>query len=352
LEHHDLPMKLLLSLAFWALALTWVGDEKYAQAGEQDADCASLPSLVFKTDSDDLPIALAKRCYQGGDAFAHSYVQSLYLAHLTDVSEDTEKALMGPDDEHSPESYLKALMIRMLTTASRPAYSDHFYRQEYLGKAVEGGIRAAKLFTVYQSLAKGSTSDPQVEFPDDMGMAQREAIQYFGDGCVQIGFSDARNDEFLAKYWTTPEYPQMIANHVAGNCGYAIDFAQRNSLDPQLVGEFFVTMARFVYEQSRGLGDSMADIRRMTAEQAAQAPPPEVLRWMKNYKEHAKESPLDWCDQYLPDKSNLCYRVAFKDHFNCMSVLSMPASYDVRHSAEYDLCRVGEIAKFRDALLN
>ena len=345
-------VKSLLSLIVWGLALTWLGDGKYAHAGEQDADCTSLPSLVFKTDSDDLPIALTKRCYQEGDSFAHSYLQSLYLAHLTDVSKETAKALMGPDDEHSPESYLKALMIRMLTTASRPAYSDHFYRREYLGKAIEGGVRAAKLLAAYQSLAKGSRGESQVTLPEDMGKAQREAIEYFADGCIQVRFSAERNDEFLEKYWTAPEYPQMVANHVADNCGYAIDFAERNTLDPQGVGEFFITMARLIYEQSRGFGDIREDLLKMTAEQASQAPTPEVLHWLNKYKEHAEESPLDWCDQYLPDKSNLCYRVAFKDHFNCMSVLSMPASYDVRHSAEYDLCRVGEIAKFREALLN
>lgn len=351
-ERLKLMVKSLLYSAIWVLTLTSGFDGKYAQADQLNAGCATLPSIVFKAELQELTIALAERCYQEGDDFAHSYLQSLYLAHITNISEDNQGALMGPDGAHSPESYLKALLIRMLSTNSRPAYGDHFYRQEYLRKAVEGEVRFAKILAVYRSLANRSTNELKVELPEDMEKAHREAIEYFGDGCTQIRFSVERNDEFLGKYWQVPEYPQMLANHVKENCGYAIDFAERNDLKPQVVGEFFFTMSRLVFEQSHGLGDSRQELKKMTAKEASENPSPEVVHWLKKYKENGAESPLDWCDQYFPGKRNLCYRVAFMDHFTCMSALSMPSIYDVRHSAEYDLCRAGAIAKFKNALLD
>ncbi|MEQ8287107.1 hypothetical protein [Thalassospira sp.] len=345
-------MKSFLFFVIGLLTLTWDFDGKYAQAEQPNADCASLPSVVFKTEFQDLPIELAEHCFLEDDAFAHSYLQSLYLAHLTNVSESNRTTLMRPDGNHSPESYLKALLIRMLTTDSRPAYSDHFYWQEYLRKAVEGDVRYAKILAVYRNVVSRSSNELEVELPEDMGKAHREAIEYFADGCTQVRFSPERNDEFLAKYWQTPEYPQMLANHVANNCGYAIDFAERNALKPQVVGEFFITMPRLVFERSRGLEDSMATLKGMTAKEASDDLVPEVDHWLNKYKGELTESPLDWCDQYVPGKKNLCYRVAFRDHFTCMSSLSMPSPYDVRHSSEYELCRAGEIAKFKDALLD
>lgn len=348
-----LKAKYFLYCVVWVTALISTSDLKYAQAEQQNDDCTSLPLIVFKGELHQSTIDLAEYCFQEGDAFAHSYLQSLYLAHLTDLSDEIKRALTEPDDDHSPESYFKALLIRILSSRSKPAYSNYFYRNEYLRKALEGNVRFAKIFAAYQNLAKNrSTEKPEVQLPEDMGKAHWEAIEYFGDGCAQIRFSQDFNDEFLAKYWQTPEYPQMVAKHVADNCHYAIDFSERNALKPQVVGDFFITMPRLVFEQSRGHEDGLAELYDMTAKDASDELVPDVSYWLKKYKENTTESPLDWCDRYFPGKSNLCYRVAFKDDFVCMSVLSMPSSYDVRYSAEYDLCRAGEIAKFKGALFD
>ncbi|MBO6772953.1 MULTISPECIES: hypothetical protein [unclassified Thalassospira] len=352
-EAFKLRAKSFLYSVVWLLTLTLNVDVGPAQAEPQDVNCASLPSIVFKLELHQRTIELAEQCFHEGDAFAHSYLQSLYLAHLTDQSEEMFSALRGPDDADSPESYMKALLLRMLSSGSKPTYSEYFYRKEYLRKALEGDVHSAKIFANYQDLGSNRSKDePKAQLPEDMGEAHREAIEYFGDGCTQIRFPQELNDEFLTKYWQAPEYPQMLANHIDDNCGYAIDFVERNALKPEIVGDFFITMPRLVFERSQGYEDSLADLYEMTAKDASDELVPEVSHWLQKYKEHTVESPIDWCDQYFPGKTNLCYRVAFRDHFICMSALSMPSSYDVRHSAEYDLCRAGEIAKFKDSLLN
>ncbi|PKR57579.1 hypothetical protein [Thalassospira lohafexi] len=349
-----LSMKtLIVAGALVSVAIGVIG----LNANQTNAACEELRGLIFQSPINEEAVAIAEECYEQGDALAHSYLQSLFLATYREFPNIPILELGTPDSESSPESNFKAYRILTDVLQEKGTSDDQERRAiSYARWSIEHGAVYPSLFVIYNAILNGNQNAKRVTSSiDSLSKADRSAVnqllKHWNSTCYyppEMRPDPAELD--VSHYWQSPEFVQTLYLLQTNACQHVDTFLEKNNLRPRELAEFFETILTDTKHKIEGSTRSLETKTDDISLLETSILPKDVENWVVQYKSYVPENALNWCDQNHSQELNLCYRTAFSSDLECMRDLSV-AGYikKIRQSGEYDECRAirWEVAKYR-----